>query len=132
MKTLSSRFLVSVDVPDRPWWKKSEEVYRRRDGREAKSLQDIPEIDYNDPLPRPLFEMGQIWLLILGEGSRTYTLHGRLEVKVPNGITRYWNVTGPYMPAQVSEDQLHEYLVDGYLLYDPIGQKAPWAPWKLA
>jgi hypothetical protein len=137
LKTLPSRFLL-CDVPGRPWWKQEaqylgESCWKRIDGKEARSVADIPVIDQEDPLPRPPFEMGQVWLLVIGEGSRTYTLLGRLEVQGPNHSTiRYWNIIGPYVPAQISEDQLNEYLVDGYLLHDPIGKKAPWAPWTLA
>ena len=128
MKTLPSRFLAASAVPERPWWKNQNGELLRSDGKTVATIQEAIQVDYESPLPRPPYQVGQVWVLPQGEGSRTYTIVGRLEV---NPKAAYWHIVGPYLPNQISDDHLCEYLVDAYLIYDPIGNKAPWAPWKL-
>jgi hypothetical protein len=115
-------------VPERPWWSHAPTGFLRTDGKIAATIHEAAEIDYANPLPRPAFAVGQVWLMPFGEGSRTYTIGGRLEV---NAKALYWNIIGPYIPHQLSDDHLQEYLVDSFLLFDPYTHKAPWAPWKL-
>lgn len=122
---VSLSFVLPNTLSGRPWWKSTVTGhFIRADGQSAGSREEAERIDRKHPLPRPDFHTGQIWALDLYESLRIYTITGSLLSE--NNDVFY--VTGPYLPPSISRGQLTEYLQQAFLLFDPIGQKAPWAP----
>jgi len=116
-------------VPGRPWWQSIalEISYRvvRSDGLIADNPEHAAVLDAESPLPRPPFGVGQVWALNAYDSWRVYTITGLMQF---NGDKEVFNVSGPYMQPSISAGNLLEYLEHAFLLYDPIGQQAPWAP----
>ncbi len=112
-------------VPGRPWWKSTVTGYFiRQDGCSVCSVEETADWDEKNPLPRPEFRVGQVWALDLYNSVRTYTILGSLSSEYDD----IFYVSGPYVPPTLSRGNLAEYLAEAFLLLDPLGSKAPWAP----
>jgi hypothetical protein len=120
-------FVAPHPIAGRPWWSKDTLLsrYTRIDGQIASTEEDAIEVDTKQPLKRPEFRVGQIWALPAYGSLRIYTISGMMAL-APGQSTFY--VTGPYIPPALSEGNLFEYFEHAFLVSDPLGGEAPWAP----